>query len=196
MPDGTLGQTSHHCDQREQHHFERSEKHHIAVGDASFDILTVLCYNKVKKGGGYMGILEKISIVIAGLAIIAFFVIMFILVIKQEKAEKARRGGKSLKEFLAEEEAKRIAMLEDDSEIQYTEVNATIQDMRCGVALYGIKSPKTVKEFYITYLTNNGETFDIMLDEESYLAVSVGDRITLYFNGDVFCGFTKQDELP
>jgi len=30
-----LGQTSHHCDQREQHHFERSEKHHIAAGDAS-----------------------------------------------------------------------------------------------------------------------------------------------------------------
>ncbi len=140
-----------------------------------------------------MGILEKIPIVIAGLAIIAFFVIIFILAIKQEKA---RRGGKSLKEFLAEEEAKRIAMLEDDSEIQYTEVNATIQDMRCDVALYGIKSPKTVQEFYITYLTNNGETFDIMLDEESYLAVSVGDRITLYFNGDVFCGFTKQDELP
>ena len=143
-----------------------------------------------------MGILEKISIVIAGLVIIAFFVILFILAIKQEKVEKARRGGKSLKEFLAEEEAKRIAMLEDDSEIQYTEVTATIQDMRCGVAHYGMKSPKTVEEFYITYLTNNGETFEIMLDEESYLAVSVGDRITLYFNGDVFCGFTKQDELP
>ena len=140
-----------------------------------------------------MGILEKISIVIAGLAIIAFFVILFIA-IKQEKAEKARRGGKSRKEFLAEEEAKRIAMLEDDSEIQYTEVNATIQDMRCGVAHYGIKSPKTVEEFYITYLTNNGETFEIMLDEESYLAVSVGDQIILYFNGDVFCGFTKQDD--
>ena len=141
-----------------------------------------------------METLEIISIVIAGLAIIAFMVIFFIVAIKQETAEKAQRGGKSLKEFLAEEEAKRIAMLEDDSEIQYTEVNATIQDMRCGVELYGIKSPKTVKEFYITYLTNNGETFDIMLDEESYLAVSVGDRITLYFNGDVFCGFTKQDE--
>ena len=39
-----------------------------------------------------MGILEKISIVIASLAIIAFFVIMFILAIKQEKVEKARRG--------------------------------------------------------------------------------------------------------
>ena len=141
-----------------------------------------------------MGILEKISIVIAGLTIIAFFVILFIFAIKQEKAEKARRGGKSLKEFLAEEEAKKIAMLEDDSEIQYTEVNATIQDMRCGVAQYGIKSPKTVKEFYITYLTNNGETFEIALDEESYLAVSVGDQIILYFNGDVFCGFTKQDD--
>ena len=49
-----------------------------------------------------MGILEKISIVIAGLAIISFFVIMFIFAIKQEKAEKARRGEKSLKEFLAE----------------------------------------------------------------------------------------------
>ena len=91
-----------------------------------------------------MGILEKISIVIAGLAIIAFFVIMFILAIKQEKAEKTRRGGKSLKEFLAEEEAEKIAMLEDDSEIQYTEVNATIQDMRCGVEVYGMKLPKTV----------------------------------------------------
>ena len=95
---------------------------------------------------------------------------------------------------MAEEEAKKIAMLEDDSEIQYTEVNATIQDMRCGVAHYGIKLPKTVKEFYITYLTNNGETFEIVLDEESYLAVSVGDQIILYFNGDVFCGFTKQDD--
>ena len=95
---------------------------------------------------------------------------------------------------LPQEEAKRIAMLEDDSEIQYTEVNATIQDMRCGVAHYGIKSPETVKEFYITYLTNNGETFEIMLDEESYLTVSVGDQIILYFNGDVFCGFTKQDD--
>ena len=141
-----------------------------------------------------MGILEKISIVIAGLSIIAFLVIMFILAIKQEKADKARRGGKSLKEFLAEEKAKMIAMLEDDSEIQYTEVNATIQDMRCRVAHYGIQSPKTVKEFYITYLTNNDETFEIMLDEESYLAVSVGEQIILYFNGDVFCGFTKQDD--
>ena len=141
-----------------------------------------------------METLEIISIVIAGLAIIAFFVIFFILAIKQEKVEKARRGGKTLKEFLAEEEAEKIAMLEDDSEIQYTEVNATIQDMRCGVAHYGMKSPKTVKEFYITYLTNNGETFEIALDEESYLAVSVGDQIILYFNGDVFCGFTKQDD--
>ena len=141
-----------------------------------------------------MEILEIIQIVIAGLALIAFLVIMFILAIKQEKVDKARRGGKSLKEFLAEEEAKKIAMLEDDSEIQYTEVNATIQDMRCGVAHYGIRLPKTVKEFYITYLTNNGETFEIALNEESYLAVSVGDQITLYFNGDVFCGFTKQED--
>ena len=141
--------------------------------------------------------LEYIAIVLAGLAILALIalsVIIIIFAIKREKEEKVQREGKSRKEFLAEEEAKRIAMLEDDSEIQYTEVNATIQDMRCGVAYYGIKSPKTVKEFYITYLTNNGETFEIMLDEESYLAVSVGDKITLYFNGDVFCGFTKQED--
>ena len=138
----------------------------------------------------------EILFVLAGLAFISPFVIIFILAIKEAKAEKALRGEKSLKEFFAEEEAKRIAMLEDDSEIQYTEVNATIQDMRCGVALHGIRSPQMVKEFYITYLTDNGETSDVMLDEESYLAVSVGDQITLYFNGDVFCGFTKQDELP
>ena len=142
---------------------------------------------------------EDIAIVLAGLAILALIalsVIIIIFAIKREKAEKAQRDGKSRKEFLAEEESTEIATLQDDSEIQYTEVNATIQDMRCGVALYGIKSPKTVKEFYITYLTDNGETFKIMIDEESYLAVSVGDKITLYFNGDVFCGFTKQDELP
>ena len=141
-----------------------------------------------------MEIFETISIVIVGLAVIAFFVIMFILAVKQERVDKARRGGKSLKEFLAEKEAERIAMLEDESEIQYTEVSATVQDMRCGVAHYGIKPPETVKEFYITCLTNNGETFEIMLDEESYLAVSVGDQIILYFNGDIFCGFTKQDD--
>ena len=143
--------------------------------------------------------LEDIAIVLAGLAIlalIALFVIILIFAIKREKAEKAQRDGKSRKEFLSEEEDTETATLKDDSEIQYTEVSATIKDMRCGVAHYGILSPKSVKEFYVTYLTDNGETFKIMLDEESYLAVSVGDRITLYFNGDVFCGFTKQDELP
>ena len=141
--------------------------------------------------------LENIAIVLAGLAILALIalsVIIIIFAIKREKAEKAQRDGKSRKEFLAEEEATEIATLEDDSEIQYTEVNATIKDMRCGVAHYGILSPKSVKEFYVTYLTDNGETFKIMLDEESYLAVSVGDKITLYFNGDVFCGFTKQED--
>ena len=55
-----------------------------------------------------MGILEKISIVIAGLAIIAFFVIMFILAIKQEKVEKARRGGKSRKEFWPRKKPKKL----------------------------------------------------------------------------------------
>ena len=143
--------------------------------------------------------LEYIAIVLAGLAILALIalsVIIIIFAIKREKEEKVQREGKSRKEFLAEEEAREIATLEDDSEIQYTEVSATIKDMRCGVAHYGILSPKSVREFYVTYLTDNGETFKIMLDEESYLAVSVGDKITLYFNGDVFCGFTKQDELP
>ena len=140
--------------------------------------------------------LEDIAIVLAGLAIlalIALFVIILIFAIKREKAEKAQRDGKSRKEFLSEEEDTETATLKDDSEIQYTEVSATIKDMRCGVAHYGILSPKSVREFYVTYLTNNGETFEIMLDEESYLAVSVGDKITLYFNGDVFCGITKQE---
>ena len=139
---------------------------------------------------------EDIAIVLAGLAILALIalsVIIIIFAIKREKEEKAQREGKSRKEFLAEEETTEIATLEDDSEIQYTEVSATIKDMRCGVAHYGILSPKSVREFYVTYLTNNGETFEIMLDEESYLAVSVGDKITLYFNGDVFCGITKQE---
>ena len=140
--------------------------------------------------------LENIAIVLAGLAILALIalsVIIIIFAIKREKAEKAQRDGKSRKEFLSEEEDTEISTLEDDSEIQYTEVSATIKDMRCGVAHYGILSPKSVKEFYVTYLTDNGETFKIMLDEESYLAVSVGDKITLYFNGDVFCGITKQE---
>ena len=128
--------------------------------------------------------LEHIALVLAGMAILAFIalsVIIIIFEVKREKEEKAQREGKSRKEFLAEEEASEIATLEDDSEIQYTEVSATIQDMRCRVAHYGILSPKSVKEFYVTYLTNDGETFKIMLDEESYLAVSVGDKITLYF---------------
>ena len=144
-----------------------------------------------------MEIFEYIAIVLAGLALLGLIVLSVIIIIfavKREKEEKAQRDGKSRKEFLAEEEATEIATLEDDSEIQYTEVSATIKDMRCGVAHYGILSPKSVKEFYITYLTNNGETFKIMIDEESYLAVSVGDKITLYFNGDVFCGFTKQED--
>jgi len=38
-----IGQTSHHCDQREQHHFEQSEKHHIAAGNASL-LLTLFWY--------------------------------------------------------------------------------------------------------------------------------------------------------
>ena len=58
MPDGTLGQTSHHCGTQWSNIIFAKQMHHIAAGDASLkiqglrlDLLVKVWYNEIKKGG-------------------------------------------------------------------------------------------------------------------------------------------------
>ncbi len=69
------------------------------------------------------------------------------------------------------------------------EINASVFKKECFVKSYGVKMPETRKEFYITFLTFQGETKRCSVSEELYLSVDEGTTGTIAFLNDNFFDF-------
>ena len=70
-----------------------------------------------------------------------------------------------------------------------TEINARVMSMCCGTKMYGTKSPHTCKEFYVTFLTDGGETLEYKVEEEFYLSIYEDQTGTLAIVNGNFYGF-------
>ena len=44
-------------------------------------------------------------------------------------------------------------------------LSVTVMDMRCGVKMVGIKTPKTVREFWVTFQTEDGRILELPVRE-------------------------------
>lgn len=66
-------------------------------------------------------------------------------------------------------------------------MSATVVDMRCGVKLVGIKTPKAVKEFVVTFESEEFGTFDLPVPEANYDGFDKGQtgQLTLV-NGQLY----------
>ena len=86
---------------------------------------------------------------------------------------------------------KRLNELESEpvEEPPLTEINARVISMRCGTKMYGTKSPELHKEFFVTFLTDDGETFEYKVEEEIYLSIYEDQTGTLATVNGKFYGF-------
>ena len=86
-----------------------------------------------------------------------FIIFAFVMFVKQCKRESAKQ-----KELKSED------IKQDEPEYTTVTVRATVVDQTCCVKTIGIKTPKTIKEFTITFQTENGEIIRLNVPEEMY----------------------------
>ena len=86
---------------------------------------------------------------------------------------------------------KRLNELESEpvEKLPLTEINVRVVSMRCGTKVYGTKSPELHKEFFVTFLTDNGETLEYKVEEEIYLSIYEDQTGTLATVNGNFYGF-------
>jgi len=79
--------------------------------------------------------------------------------------------------------------LENFEEAPLVEINASVLKKECFVKSYGVKMPETRKEFYITFLTFDGETKRYSVSEEIYLSIEEGVSGTIGLINNNFFDF-------
>ena len=84
---------------------------------------------------------------------------------------------------------KRLSELDNEpvEEPPLVEINARVFSRRCGTKMYGSKSPRTYKEFYVTFLTDDGEKLEYKVEEDFYLSIYEDQTGTLAIvNGNFY----------
>ena len=72
-------------------------------------------------------------------------------------------------------------------------IRATVADQTCCVRTIGFKIPKTVKEFFVVFQTEKGETIRLQVPEEMYDGFATGQTgILTVVDGELY-GFDPED---
>ncbi len=97
----------------------------------------------------------KFSLCISGVVLI-FTVTGIIRAIKEKKTQKTNNTRPTNKYDLLKQEFETI------------EIKATVTEQSCCAKLVGTKTPKAVKEFTITFKTDDGQLLKLSVPEEMY----------------------------
>lgn len=101
----------------------------------------------------------------------------------------ARAGKKS-----RQQDADALAELEADNELEIEEVHVRVVSKCCGTRAYGTKLPHHETGFFVTFMTDSGETTEYRVDEETYLSAEDGMTGTVATHDGHFCGFCADED--
>jgi len=79
-------------------------------------------------------------------------------------------------------------------EPELRETDARVISKRCGTEVYGSKSPRCHKEFFITFLTFDGDEVEYPVPENIYLSIEENEVGTLATANGYFYGFCVKEE--
>ena len=85
-------------------------------------------------------LVDAAAIIFGFLILISFFVVMFTLLIKSEKYEKAKR-----------EQEKNNPVDNEEREFETVEINVKVIDQCCTTRMVGVKYPKSIEEYFIVF---------------------------------------------
>ena len=103
-----------------------------------------------------------------GMGIMGAFFIIFLVIAFKTKPSK--------EEIMAEEDERL------DAEGEIFETHAEVVDMACDTVSVGYqayKLPRAEKHFYVKFRDDDGQTYDIQVNEEHYFALEKGQTGTL-----------------
>ena len=87
--------------------------------------------------------------------------------------------------------------LQQSAKPEKLKLSVTVMNMRCGVKMVGIKTPKTVKEFWVAFRTEDGHTFELPVRDAMYHGFEEGQTGTLTLvNGQVYSFVLKKQAVP
>ena len=107
--------------------------------------------------------MDTAAIIFVFLILISFFVVMFTLLIKSEKYEKAKR----------EQEKINLANNED-REFETVDIKVKVVDQYCTTRMIGVKYPKSIEEYFIVFQIDNDETLKLSVPKECYDGFEIG----------------------
>lgn len=100
------------------------------------------------------------AIVFGFFILVSFFVGMFVLLIKNEKYEKKQKEINSQKD--------------DSTEFETIDIKVKVIDQYCTTRMIGIKRPKSVEEYFISFEKDNGEVLKLLVPKECYDGFEIG----------------------
>ena len=121
---------------------------------------------------------DYFSLILIGIFAVLFLIIIIKLVLHSLKTRK-----------------KELEELEKCEDIPLVEIDARVLKKECFVKSYGTKMPESRKEFFITFLTFNGETRHYSVSEEIYLSIEEGVSGTIGLLNDNFFDFYYKGEV-
>lgn len=107
--------------------------------------------------------MDTAAIIFVFLILISFFVVMFTLLIKSEKYEKAKR-----------EQEKNNPVNNEEREFETVDIKVKVIDQYCTTRMIGIKRPKSVEEYFISFEKDNDEVLKLLVPKECYDGFEIG----------------------
>lgn len=104
--------------------------------------------------------MDTAAIVFGFFILVSFFVGMFVLLIKNEKYEKKQKEINSQKD--------------DSTEFETIDIKVKVIDQYCTTRMIGIKRPKSVEEYFISFEKDNGEVLKLLVPKECYDGFEIG----------------------
>lgn len=113
---------------------------------------------------------DLLFIIVVGAMLIAFFIFLIIYGISITKEQKLKKKA---------EENEKI----DDEPIQYETIEITVKvvDQCCRARMVGVKYPKSIEEYFISFEKDNGEVLNLAVPKECYDGFDIGQigKLTL-----------------
>lgn len=113
---------------------------------------------------------DLLFIIVVGAMLIAFFVFLIICGTSITKAQNLKKKT---------EENEKI----DDEPIQYETIEMTVKvvDQCCRARMAGVKYPKAIEEYFVSFQKDNGDVLNLAVPKECYDGFDIGQigKLTL-----------------
>ena len=125
-----------------------------------------------------MSVMPMWIIIIAVIILLALFLIAVAAVVAVAVVLTRKKNKEKTQNVQASVMQEEISTPQNDLEYEYktVEMVATVIGQNCAARMIGTKTPKTVREFVVSFQSEKGEVFNLNVKEEVYDGFEIGQK--------------------